>query len=66
MGVAFFWPWDKTRYFFPWQVIPVAPLDLARFLTYRGLLILQAELMWVWLPALILAIFLYCLRPVWK
>ena len=64
MGVAFFWPWDKTRYFFPWRVIPISPIGLAPFLSYRGWLILRAELTWVWLPSLILAIILYWLRPV--
>lgn len=65
-GVAFFWPFDKTRYFFPWQVIPVSPIGISSFLKHGGLSVLRAELFWVWLPSLVLAIALYCLRPVWK
>lgn len=65
MGVAFFWPFDTTRYFLPWPVIPVSPIGVARFISYRGLSILRAEIVWVWLPSLMLALLLYGLRGVW-
>jgi inner membrane protein len=54
-GVAFFAPLDDTRYFLPWRPIPVSPISLERFLSQRGLHVLQGELLWVWLPAAVLA-----------
>jgi inner membrane protein len=50
-GIAFFAPFDDTRYFFPWRPIPVSPISLDRFLSERGLRVLQGEMLWVWLPA---------------
>lgn len=54
-GVAFFWPLDSSRYFFPWQVIEVSPISIERFFTERGLVILGSELIYIWLPCLTLA-----------
>jgi inner membrane protein len=54
-GVAFFAPFDDTRYFLPWQPIPVSPISLERFLSQRGVRVLQGELVWVWLPAALVA-----------
>jgi inner membrane protein len=54
-GIAFFAPFDDTRYFFPWQPIRVSPISLERFLTERGLRVLQSELLWVWLPSATMA-----------
>ena len=54
-GIAFLAPFDDTRYFFPWRPIPVSPISLDRFLSERGLRVLQGELFWVWLPAALLA-----------
>ncbi|MEO8032894.1 MAG: metal-dependent hydrolase [Acidobacteriota bacterium] len=48
-GIAFFSPFSNHRYFFPWHPIPVSPigrLDLS---------VVQAEILWVWLPCLVLA-----------
>jgi inner membrane protein len=49
-GIALFAPFDDTRYFFPWQPIRVSPISLERFLSERGLRVLQSEMLWVWLP----------------
>src|SRR6185503_20885597 len=49
-GVAFFAPFDDTRYFFPWRPIPVSPLA-ANFFSERGWRVFRAELLLVWLPA---------------
>ena len=49
LGVAFFSPFDTTRYFFPWRPIQVSPIG-ARFFSVRGWAVLQSELLWVWLP----------------
>jgi inner membrane protein len=50
-GVAFLAPFDDTRHFLPWRPIPVSPIRVRSFLTQRGLDILQAELLLIWLPA---------------
>jgi len=43
LGCALLWPFDLTRYFAPWNPIPVAPIGLA-FFTPEGLVISLAEL----------------------
>ncbi len=54
LGVAFFSPFDPTRYFFPWTPIEVSPIG-AGFFSARGLAVMRNELVWIWLPALALA-----------
>ncbi len=54
LGVAFFSPFDPTRYFFPWTPIEVSPIG-AGFFSARGLGVVLNELKWVWLPALAFA-----------
>jgi len=51
LGVAFFSPFDNNRYFFSWRPIRVSPIGLGRLFSARGYLILQSELLWIWLPA---------------
>ncbi len=51
-GIAFFAPFDQTRYFFPWRPIRVSPIGLRRFVSRRGLAILATEAIWIWLPCL--------------
>lgn len=60
-GVAFFAPFDTTRYFFPWRPIEVSPISLDRFFSQRGMEVIKSELVWIWLPAslLVLATWLY-------
>jgi len=55
LGVAFFLPFDTTRYFFPFRPIEVSPLSVPAFFTARGLEILWNELVWICLPALLIA-----------
>jgi inner membrane protein len=54
-GVAFFAPFDATRYFFPWRPIPVSPLA-ANFFSEWGWRVFRAELLLVWVPATIVAL----------
>ncbi|HLM54628.1 MAG TPA: metal-dependent hydrolase [Pyrinomonadaceae bacterium] len=49
-GVAFFAPFDNGRYFFPFRPVEVSPISVTRFLSARGLEVIQSELLWVWLP----------------
>jgi inner membrane protein len=54
-GVAFFAPFDGTRYFLSWRPIPVSPLGL-RFFSPRGWFVFKAELALIWLPSAALAL----------
>ena len=53
-GIAFFAPFDDTRYFLPFRPIKVSPIGIA-FLSTRGLTVLWSEFLWVWIPATIIA-----------
>ena len=48
-GVAFFWPLDNARYFFPWRPIRVSPIG-RHFFGAEGVETLLSEARWVWLP----------------
>ena len=48
LGVAFFAPFERARYFFPVRPILVSPIGLTAFLTGRGLSVLASEMIWVW------------------
>jgi inner membrane protein len=52
LGVLLWWPLSAERVFATWQVIEVSPLSLQRIFSARGLAVLQSEIIWVWLPAL--------------
>jgi inner membrane protein len=52
-GVAFFAPFDATRYFFPWRPIEVSPIGM-RFFSERGVEVFISEFVWVWIPAALL------------
>jgi inner membrane protein len=54
-GVAFFAPFDSTRYFFPWRPIPVSPLA-SHFFSEWGWRVFSSELALIWLPAGLVAL----------
>jgi inner membrane protein len=54
-GIAFFAPFVNERYFLPWRPILVSPMSVRRFFSARGMAILASELVWVWLPAAVVA-----------
>jgi len=62
LGVAFFSPFNNTRYFLPWTPIRVSPIGIGRFFSERGLAVIQSELLWIWLPSAFLAISFWMLR----
>jgi len=57
LGVAFFSPFNNDRYFLPWRPIRVSPIGISRFFSDRGLEVLASELLWIWLPSVLLAAF---------
>jgi inner membrane protein len=62
LGVAFFSPFDNTRYFLPWHPIAVSPISLTRFFSGRGTAVLQSEFIWIWIPVGLLAVLKLVLR----
>ncbi len=62
LGIAFFSPFDTTRYFFSWRPIQVSPIGAGWFFTTRGMDILLNEAIVVWLPMLVVGFALYGLR----
>ena len=50
LGVAFFSPFDPTRYFFPWTPIVVSPIGVGSFFSQWGLNVIISEVLWIWIP----------------
>ncbi len=57
-GIALLSPISNDRYFFPWTPIEVSPLNVKAFLSQRGFTVLKSELLWIWVPSLLIVIFL--------
>lgn len=66
LGVAFLSPFDNSRYFFSWRPIRVSPIGMRGFFSPRAYLILQSELLWIWLPAGVFAGLVFMLRRAQK
>jgi len=62
LGVAFFSPFDRTRYFLSWRPIQVSPIAAHRFFSSQGLKILWSEIRSVWAPAVLTGALLYSWR----
>ncbi len=50
LGIAFFSPFDNTRYFFPWRPIQVSPIGASKFFSIWGLKVLLSEVIWIGIP----------------
>ncbi len=50
LGIAFFSPFDTTRYFFSWRPIQVSPIGASKFFSIWGIKVLLSELIWVAIP----------------
>ncbi|MEM7103908.1 MAG: metal-dependent hydrolase [Bacteroidota bacterium] len=61
-GVAFFAPFENSRYFLPWRPITVASIYPSQFFTEWGLRVLKSEALWVGLPGMVMLIFAYVFR----
>lgn len=61
LGVAFFSPFDATRYFFDWRPVLVSPIGITEFFSEYGLRVLASEAIWIWLPSCAL----YLLSHMW-
>ena len=54
-GIAFFAPLSAARWHFPWQPILVSPIGVGAFLLGHGFQVLLNEMVWLWLPSLLIA-----------
>lgn len=59
LGVAFFWPVTDERYFLPWREIVVSPISVSRFFTERGLRVISSEIIYIWVPCLLIGGLIY-------
>jgi len=62
LGIAFLWPYSNERLFAPMQVIQVSPIGISRFLSSRGVSVLISEIIWVWIPCLMIGFGLYAMK----
>lgn len=51
LGIAFFAPFENSRYFFPWRPVMVSPIGIGPFFSRYGLDVLISELVWILIPA---------------
>ena len=50
LGIAFFAPFDASRYFFPWRPLAVSPIGISQFFSAWGLIVLLTEGIWIGIP----------------
>ena len=62
LGIALFSPFDSTRHFFPCRPILVSPIGLKAFFSDWGARVMISEVIYVWLPLLVLAIIVRLIR----
>ncbi len=63
LGVAFFSPFNNTRFFFPWRPIQVSPIGAGKFFSEWGLRVIKSELIWIGIPS---AAFILLMRLIKK
>lgn len=61
LGVAFFIPWDETRYFLPWRPIEVSPIGIRNF-SEKAIHIFKNEFIWIGIPCFIYMLLLKLAR----
>jgi inner membrane protein len=63
-GVAFLEPFSTRRWHFDVRPIEVSPIGVREFFTGRGLEVIANELLWLWLPSLLLLALVWGVRRV--
>ena len=66
LGVAFFAPFDNTRYFLPWRPIEVSPVEISSFFGHWGIRVLKSELVYIVIPSFLITIASYAIRRILK
>jgi inner membrane protein len=57
-GFGFFIPFHNERYFFPFREIIVSPIGIERFFSERGIRVIFSELKYIFIPCIIILLFL--------
>ena len=65
LGVAFFSPFDTSRYFFAVRPVAVSPIGISEFLTADAFRVLASEIKWIWLPTLGAWVLVRSLQRIW-
>ena len=65
LGVAFFSPFDTTRYFFPIRPVLVSPIGVTEFFSVYGARVLASEAIWIWLPSCLVFMVLRAIQRLW-
>ncbi|MBX3329897.1 MAG: metal-dependent hydrolase [Nitrospira sp.] len=52
LGVAFFSPFDSSRYFFSARPVAVSPIGVSAFFSEEAFHVLVSEVTWIWLPTM--------------
>ena len=66
LGVAFFSPFDTTRYFFPVRPVLVSPIGVSEFFSPYGVRILASEAIWIWMPSCAAFLVLRAVQRLWS
>lgn len=61
LGVALLAPFSNERFFFSWRPIEVSPLGVG-FLSGRGLAVIMSELIWIWIPSILVVTLSWLMR----
>ncbi len=64
LGIAFFSPFDNTRYFFDYRPILVSPIGVGAFFSEWGLRVLVSEAFWVGVPCTLMLLLTYIYRKI--
>jgi inner membrane protein len=62
LGLAYFAPFDNSRYFLPWRPILVSPIGVTSFFNARGLRVIGSEALWIGVPSILLWVFSTLIR----
>lgn len=52
LGVAFFSPFDPSRYFFAARPVAVSPIGISAFFNEDAFYVFASEVKWIWLPTI--------------
>ena len=66
LGVAFFSPFDTTRYFFPVRPVLVSPIGVSEFFSAYGVRVLASEAIWIWLPSCATFVVFRAVQRLWS
>ena len=66
LGVAFFSPFDTTRYFFPVRPVLVSPISVSEFFSAYGIRVMVSEAAWIWLLSCAAFVVLRAVQWLWS